>query len=106
MSGLRCSLLIVVLLTTEDAFYSTLYLSEPDLVAQIAELLVPNPAIGDQVTTAAVLVLHAFSHHHSTAAQVLTAVNANIHHGALLSLFRRIAKDLKTGGASAPADLF
>ena len=85
-------------LTAEESAQSTLFLYEPDLLAQISELLVPSRGVPDDVSTAAALTMDACAHHRSKLFDVLTAIGASVSHGILISLFRHVVNKLLAGG--------
>lgn len=87
-------------LSQEDATQSSIFLYEPDLIGQIAELCHPSRDVGYFTATAALLVLDACAHQRSKISEVLTAVSANVNHGILISWFRSAMAD-----ASAPYEL-
>jgi E3 ubiquitin-protein ligase HUWE1 len=97
---MRPALTSSVSLTTEEAAHSTLLMYEPDLLTQIAELLLPSRDIGDKITTAAVLALDACAHYRSKMSEVLTAISANVNHGILISLFRHVVGKIVAGRES------
>ncbi|WRT70096.1 uncharacterized protein IL334_007090 [Kwoniella shivajii] len=106
-----------IYISTDDAAQSGLFLYEPDLVLQLAELLKASPHIGEQVTIATIHAIDACAHHRAKTAEVLTAVSANVQHGILVTFLRRMVERLTKGGEyeniefslhidSVPVDLF
>jgi len=87
-----------VYLTSEEAAQSTLFLYEPDLISQIAGLLLPAHETTDGLGVAAVTALDACAHHRSKLTEVLNAVSANVSHGILLTLFREVVDKLMADG--------
>ncbi|ORX40510.1 hypothetical protein BD324DRAFT_596040 [Kockovaella imperatae] len=81
-----------VSLSHEDAIQSTIFLYEPDLIPQLAELM--RAHVDDLVQASSVLALEACSHHRSKTLEVLTAIGHSNSHGALLSLLRSIVSRL------------
>lgn len=82
-----------VSLAREDAVNHTLCLYEPDIVADVCELLHPSREVGDTVRAAALLALDGFSHHKSRLGEVLTSLNISANYGVLMTLLRSIAKN-------------
>lgn len=93
-----------VLIGSDDASQSTIFLYETSLVPQLAELLVPNRDVGDQVLSAAIYAVDACSHHRHKMSEVTTAVGANVTHGILMSQFRDIVSRLTGDGDPAKAE--
>jgi E3 ubiquitin-protein ligase HUWE1 len=83
-------------LTSEDPDTSSLFLYEPTIIAQLADLLAPN--FDPVVQYAAVTALDACSRHRAKISEVLAALGANLTHGCLLELFRRITRRLVENG--------
>lgn len=83
----------------EDNANSSLFLFEPDLVAQIAGILQPSNGVGDHVSASAMLALDACARHRSRMAEVLASLNANANHGAVISLARDVISRLDLGDA-------
>lgn len=73
----------------ENTVQSAKLLSDPDLVSHITPLLVVDKGISDQIQAAAIQALDGICHHRSRATEVLTAVNASVAHGLLMTLFRK-----------------
>lgn len=67
----------------------------PDLVAQIVELLHPDRDIPLNVVTAAMIALDALGRYRAKITEVLTSLNAGVSHGILLSLVRRTVSQLR-----------
>ncbi|WWC64740.1 uncharacterized protein I303_107351 [Kwoniella dejecticola CBS 10117] len=87
-----------VYISTDDAAQSGLFLYEPELVPQLAELLRASPAVGEIVSTGALHALDACAHHRVKMGEVLTAVSANVNHGILVTFFRNMVNRLSAGG--------
>ncbi|WWC91853.1 uncharacterized protein L201_006800 [Kwoniella dendrophila CBS 6074] len=62
-----------VYISTDDAAQSGLFLYEPELVPQLAELLRASPQVGEQVTMGALHALDACAHHRVKMGEVMTA---------------------------------
>lgn len=71
-------------------------LSDPDLISHITPLLVVDKGISDQIQAAAIQALDGICHHRSRATEVLTAVNASVAHGLLMTLFRKTVARLES----------
>ncbi|KAJ7218040.1 hypothetical protein GGX14DRAFT_495423 [Mycena pura] len=81
---------------------SSLFLYEPDLINHIAELLQVDKDIPISVQTAAIAALDALAHYRNRIQEVLTAVNAGVNHGLLMSLTRRTAVDVANPDSTLP----
>lgn len=88
-----------VYLASEDAAQSNLFLYEPELVSQLADLLRSSSDVGEQVTTSTLLALCACAHHQAKMGEVMTSVSANVNHGVLVTFFRHLNERLVAGEA-------
>ncbi|TDL26261.1 hypothetical protein BD410DRAFT_895667 [Rickenella mellea] len=79
---------------TEAVAQSSLFLYEPDLVTRIAELLQLDRAVPVIVQTAAIAALDALARYRGKIQEVLTAVNAGVNHGILMSLLRKTVAEI------------
>ncbi|WVF67237.1 hypothetical protein IAT40_001985 [Kwoniella sp. CBS 6097] len=87
-----------VYISNEDAAQSGLFLYEPDLVPQIADLIRAAPS--DEIVTGALLAFDACAHHRAKTTEVMTAVSANVNHGILISFLRHMVDRMVQGGLS------
>ncbi|WVW86319.1 hypothetical protein I302_108361 [Kwoniella bestiolae CBS 10118] len=94
-----------VYVSTDDAAQSGLFLYEPELVPQLAELLRASQQVGEQVTIGTLHALDACAHHRVKMGEVMTAVSANVNHGILVTFLKNIVERL-VKGESIPNDLF
>ncbi|WVQ94836.1 hypothetical protein IAU59_001919 [Kwoniella sp. CBS 9459] len=85
-----------VYISNEDAAQSGLFLYEPDLVPEIADLIRAAPS--DEIVTGALLALDACAHHRAKTTEVMTAVSANVNHGILISFLRHMVDKMVQGG--------
>jgi E3 ubiquitin-protein ligase HUWE1 len=81
---------------SEQAAQLKIFLYEPDLIAQIAELVHPERDVPVEVRSAALYALEAFSRRKSRTAEVASALNASVSHGVLMETVRKMAADLDT----------
>jgi E3 ubiquitin-protein ligase HUWE1 len=86
------SLLTAVCLAPEDAAQSNFYLYEPEIVPQIAELLVLTNDVGDEIRSAALQALDSCARHRRGLNAVTTALGTNVGHGLLMTLLRAVIK--------------
>ncbi len=95
-----------VYLTPEDMAQTELFLYEPTLVSQLADLAHPSAheKIGDRVLASAFTALEACARYRSKSTEVLTAVNANVGHGILMSSFRSLVTRLAGNGGRSSVD--
>ncbi|OCF61440.1 hypothetical protein L486_01088 [Kwoniella mangroviensis CBS 10435] len=94
-----------VYVSTDDAAQSGLFLYEPELVSQLAELLRASQQVGERVTIGTLHALDACAHHRIKTGEVMTAVSANVNHGILVTFFKNMVEQL-VKGESVPNDLF
>lgn len=92
---MSCSsdVLTIVCLSKEDVVNHTICLYEPEIVADICDLLPPSRDVGDPVRLAAILALDGFSHHKSRLGEVLASLNISANYGVLITLLRSVAKN-------------
>lgn len=81
-------------------------LLEPDIVSSVAPLLATDKGIDELLQAAAVHALDALCHHRFRSGEVLTAVNASVAHGLLMSLFRKTVAKLEEAEAESVYPLF
>jgi E3 ubiquitin-protein ligase HUWE1 len=81
---------------------STIFLYEPDLVAQVAEFLHLDRGIPSAVQTAAIAALDGMGRYRTKIQELLTAVNAGINHGIIMSLLRRTVSDIANPESTLP----
>ncbi|GBC34534.2 DUF913-domain-containing protein [Rhizophagus irregularis DAOM 181602=DAOM 197198] len=85
---------IMAHIVPEHVAQSKLFLYEPDIVANIAELVHPDRNIPIEIQTVAFYALDGISRYRSKLGEVLSAVNASANHGILLYVLRRVIADL------------
>ncbi|GAA5851451.1 hypothetical protein JCM3766R1_000331 [Sporobolomyces carnicolor] len=80
----------------ESVAQTKVFLYEPELIAQLAELLHPDQAgVSFEVQSAALYALEAFARYKGKTLEVASALNASVSHGVLMQLIRRTATDLQ-----------
>jgi E3 ubiquitin-protein ligase HUWE1 len=83
-------------LTTTDAnAQSKLFLYEPELISQLAELVHPDREVSMAIQAASLYALEAISKSKSKTTEVASALNASVSHGILMSVLRRTIVDLQ-----------
>jgi len=82
--------------SADDNSQSALFLYEPDLIIQISDLF--GPSIPEPTQAAAIAALDGCIRSRSRLPDVLTAIGANLSHGGLMSLFRRVVNKLAADG--------
>lgn len=87
---------------SESQATSTLFLYEPDLIAHIAELLQSDKGVPIPVQTAAIAALDALARYKSKIQEVLTAVNAGVNHGILMTLVRNMVVEVADPNSQLP----
>ncbi|CAG8441327.1 3125_t:CDS:10 [Ambispora gerdemannii] len=91
----------------EHVAQSKLFLYEPDIVANLAELVHPeqkNAPERKEIQTVAFYALDGISRYRSKLGEALTAINASANHGVLLYLLRRIIADLESESPKYPQE--
>lgn len=81
-------------LVTENVAQTNLFLYEPTLIGQVADLVQPQSNIDESIIASAFWALDAFAHHRNKTGEVLTSVNASVAHGTLMNHFRGLVKRL------------
>jgi E3 ubiquitin-protein ligase HUWE1 len=80
----------------ESVAQTKVFLYEPELVSQLAELLHPDQTgVSFEVQAAALYALEAFARYKGKTSEVASALNASVSHGVLMQLIRRTATDLQ-----------
>ncbi|CAG8444226.1 3604_t:CDS:10 [Ambispora leptoticha] len=91
----------------EHVAQTKLFLYEPDIVANLAELVHPeqkNAPEKKEIQTVAFYALDGISRYRSKLGEVLNAINASANHGVLLYLLRRVIADLESENPKYPQE--
>ena len=88
---------ILAFLASEDSVSSTLFLYEPELITQIAEIL-RHDDIDDITRASAITALDAFAHHSNKVPDVMAAIGPSVNHGILMTFFRNTVDRLLSSG--------
>lgn len=97
MLEIRLSALATYLyLTAEDKAQTELFLYEPAMVAQLAELVNPASHVSDRIVAPAFMALDACAHYRYKCTEVVSALGANVAHGTLMNCYREIIRRLGT----------
>ncbi|KZS98333.1 hypothetical protein SISNIDRAFT_546300 [Sistotremastrum niveocremeum HHB9708] len=86
----------------ESEAAATLFLYEPDLVPHISDLLQLESQIPTSVQTAALAALDSLARYRGKIQEVLTAVNAGVSHGILMTLLRHTVSEIAKADAVVP----
>ncbi|ODN73426.1 hypothetical protein L202_07951 [Cryptococcus amylolentus CBS 6039] len=86
-----------VYLSSEDAAQSNLFLYEPEMVSQLADLMRSSDTVGEDVTTGALIALCACAHHQNKMGEVMTSVSVNVNHGVMVTFLRRLVQRSTNG---------
>src|ERR1700722_17734421 len=81
---------------------SSLFLYEPDLIVNLADLLQLDRGVSIAVQTAALAALDALARYRIKIHEVLTAVNAGVNHGILMALVRKTVTDVADPNSDLP----
>ena len=82
----------------EDAAQSAIFLSEPDLISQLADALRAFRSTGYEVTAAVLLALDASAHHRWRMSEVFTLISGSASRGSITTFLKAIAGELNAGG--------
>jgi E3 ubiquitin-protein ligase HUWE1 len=74
---------------SENEAQTALFIYEPDLILHLAEFIHPDRAVSMGIQTAAIAALDGLARYRGKTGEVLSAVNAGVTHGILMSLLRR-----------------
>ncbi|GAA5906785.1 E3 ubiquitin-protein ligase TOM1 [Sporobolomyces salmoneus] len=86
----------------ESVAQTKVFLYEPELIPQLAELLHPDQTgVSYEVQAAALYALEAFARYKGKTLEVASALNASVSHGVLMQLIRRTATDLEREDSKA-----
>ncbi|KAG6810921.1 hypothetical protein H0H92_009816 [Tricholoma furcatifolium] len=86
----------------ESQALTSLFLYEPDVIANIAELLQLDKDISIRIQTTAVAALDSLARYRQRNQEVLTAVNAGVNHGILMALVRKTMVDAADPKSTLP----
>ena len=87
----------------ENVAQTKVFLYEPELITQLAELLHPDQTgVPSEVQAAALYALEAFARYKGKTSEVASALNASVSHGVLMQLIRRTATDLEKPDCESP----
>lgn len=81
--------------STEASAQSKLFLYEPELIPQLAELVHPDRNVPIQIQTAALYALDALAKFKTKLSEVASALNAGVSHGILMYVVRKTVTDLE-----------
>lgn len=87
---------------SETQAQTSLFLYDTDLVNRIGELLQQDQEVPVMVQMAALAALDALARYRGKTPEVLTAVNAGVSHGILMSLFRKTVAEISNAGSTLP----
>ncbi|GAA5961735.1 hypothetical protein JCM21900_000844 [Sporobolomyces salmonicolor] len=80
----------------EQTAQTKVFLYEPELIPQLAELVHPDRSgVSYEVQAAALYALEAFARYKGKTSEVASALNASVSHGVLMQVIRRTATDLE-----------
>ena len=89
-----CYVLFAAHTMPESEAQSAFFIYEPDIISEIAALLQPENCIPIIIQTAAIAALDGFARYRNKTSEVLSATNAGVTHGILMTLVRRLVHDL------------
>lgn len=79
---------------SEQVAQLKVFLYEPDIISQIAELVHPEIDVPVEIRSVALYALEAFARYKGKTAEVASTLNASVSHGVLLEIVRKTAADL------------
>lgn len=87
--------------TSSDSYAeSTIFLYEPDFIAQVADLVHPEHPAPLTIRTVALLTLDTVSRVRNKVGEVTSALSVSVNHGTLMSILRRLHSDLQSGSCT------
>lgn len=89
--------------TYESSAQTQLFLYEPELISQLAELVHPDRTVPIEIQTAAFYALDALAKFKSKLSEVASALNASVSHGILMYVIRRTLSDLSGDNRESPS---
>lgn len=90
------ALSIFALTSTESTVQQKLFLYEPELIPQLAELVHPDRDVPIAIQAAAFYALDALAKIKSKLSEVASSLNASVSHGILMYVMRRTVADLSS----------
>ena len=92
--------------SSESAAQTKLFLYEPELIPQLAELVHPDRKVPIEIQAAAFYALDALAKFKTKLSEVASSLNASVSHGILMYVLRRTVSDLEGDNrASFPLQL-
>ena len=82
------------------------FLYEPEIIPQLAELIHPERDVPTEVKSAALYALEAFARYKGKTAEVASALNASVSHGVLMEAVRKTSADLDSDTRASALPLF
>ncbi|OZJ01676.1 hypothetical protein BZG36_05393, partial [Bifiguratus adelaidae] len=95
---------IMAHVVSESQAQSSVFMYEPDLISQIADVIHPESKVPLDVQTAALYALDGLARHRSKTSEILTSLNASANHGTLLYLLRKVATSIQEDNDEYPQD--
>lgn len=89
---------------SEAMAQNRVFMYEPNLITNLADLIHPEKHAPLTVQAAALYALDAIARHRSKLSEVLTAVNASANHGTLLFILRKVTVAMDSEDAHYPQD--
>ncbi|KAH8549675.1 hypothetical protein BGW37DRAFT_459292 [Umbelopsis sp. PMI_123] len=89
---------------SEAMAQNRVFMYEPSLISNLADLIHPEKNAPLTVQAAALYALDAIGRHRSKLSEVLTAVNASANHGTLLYILRKVTVAMDSEDAHYPQD--
>ncbi|CAO3635514.1 unnamed protein product [Mucor hiemalis] len=74
---------------SETTAQNKVFIYEPHLIAQLAELLSPENKVDYDIQTFVLYALDAITRHRNKLSEVLTAINASANHGTMMQILRK-----------------
>ncbi|KAK4704493.1 hypothetical protein P7C70_g1715, partial [Phenoliferia sp. Uapishka_3] len=90
--------------TFESSVQTKLFLYEPELISQLAELVHPDRNVPIEIQAAAFYALDSLAKFKSKLGEVASALNASVSHGILMYVIRRTVTDLSGDNAVSTPD--
>ncbi|KAJ2962784.1 hypothetical protein NQZ79_g2089 [Umbelopsis isabellina] len=105
MLAIRLLSIAIMSHTVSEAMaQNRVFMYEPTLIANLANLIHPEKSAPLMVQTAALYALDAIARHRNKLSEVLTAVNASANHGTLLFILRKVTVAMESEDSTYPQD--
>jgi E3 ubiquitin-protein ligase HUWE1 len=82
-------------MVNEDISNNSIFLYEPTIIKDLADILNPDKPVYWEIRTDALIALNAMAHYRSRFSETLNALNASANHGVLTYIFRKLLASME-----------